>query len=63
MGVGPVQLANLECNGLESSLLNCSHSNGAQCTHEDDATIKCSTGMHHSVTIYTSPVDVWLCSS
>ena len=39
-------LNNLDCIGNEWTIGNCSHSGwGSLCGHEDDASVKCSSGM------------------
>lgn len=44
IGVGPIHLSALQCSGVESSLLNCSHGNSVGCTHESDSGVICSQG-------------------
>ena len=43
-GVGAILLENLRCSGVESSLIECSHSplNVHNCDHSDDAGVRCN---------------------
>ena len=41
-GTGPIQLDNVGCNGLESTLLQCSHITNHNCGHNQDAGVRCS---------------------
>lgn len=49
-GTGRIWLANIQCTGNETSLLDCSvASNGINsCTHARDAGVRCSQGMAES---------------
>ena len=40
-GYGPVLLDYVNCNGDETSLLNCEHLNQTQCDHDSDAGVDC----------------------
>ena len=43
-GSGPILLKNVACTGSESNLINCAHDpigEFGECTHEDDAGVKC----------------------
>ena len=43
-GSGPILLHSLECSGMESALVNCSHSTTGSptCSHFDDAGVRCN---------------------
>ena len=45
-GTGPIFLDNVQCNGTEAHLLNCSHNgiNSHNCGHYEDAGIRCQPG-------------------
>ena len=42
-GIGPIYLDDVECNGSESSLTDCSHSFFVSCSsgHREDAGVRC----------------------
>jgi hypothetical protein len=41
-GVGPINLDDVACSGSETSLLSCAYdSNTADCTHAEDAGVRC----------------------
>lgn len=46
-GLGPIFLAEIKCDGSELSLLDCNRNtySALQCTHSEDAGIKC-LGIH-----------------
>lgn len=41
-GTGPIYMTSVNCNGAESSLLDCVADTFAQCTHSQDAGVICS---------------------
>ena len=41
-GTGPIHIDNVTCIGTESVLVQCSHLTINNCTHADDAGVKCS---------------------
>ena len=45
-GSGPIWLDDLDCNGNESSILNCSHKAFGvnNCGHDEDVAIQCMSG-------------------
>lgn len=43
LGEGPIQLDNVGCIGTESSILECSYTADHDCTHFEDAGIRCNT--------------------
>ena len=43
-GMGPIYLSDVQCTGMETSILNCSHGNQVgitTCDHTQDAAIRC----------------------
>ena len=42
-GTGPIHLSNVDCNGRESNLIECSRSSTVNCTngHSEDAGVRC----------------------
>ena len=50
-GIGRTWLYNLNCVGNEESIGNCSHNGWGYyyCSHGDDASVKCSSGMLFSI--------------
>ena len=58
MGIGPISLNSVQCNGTETTLANCSSGSVASCTHSRDAGVRClvRTGMymrkHNSLLAY-----------
>ena len=43
-GVGPIYLSDVQCTGMETNILNCSHGNQlgiTTCDHAQDASIRC----------------------
>ena len=52
--LGPIWLDNVDCNGDEYSLLNCSHSGFGvhNCNHTEDVWIKCGENMKTSQYYY-----------
>ena len=52
-GYGQNWLYNVNCNGVEWTVGNCSHSGwGSYCNHHDDASVKCSSGRYMRSVIY-----------
>ena len=46
-GYGQIWLYSLNCIGNEWTIGNCSHYGwGSYCSHDDDASVKCSSGMY-----------------
>lgn len=50
-GIGPVYLSNVDCNGDEADLLNCTFTR-ATCNHDQDAGVKCGMSYGHMVWSY-----------
>ena len=40
-GSGPIVMSYVGCNGLESHLVNCTHSQTSYCSHSEDAGVRC----------------------
>ena len=42
-GIGPIHMSNVDCNGRESNLIDCSRSSTVNCTngHSEDAGVRC----------------------
>ena len=53
-GSGPIWLDDLDCNGNESSILNCSHKAFGvnNCGHDEDVAIQCMSGEAHFVSFF-----------
>ena len=49
-GVGPVHLDEVDCNGNESILNNCSHDTHVSCLsgHSEDAGVRCQGRIDHT---------------
>ena len=45
-GSGSVLLSEVQCAGNEESLIHCAAKSGKSCSHEQDAGVFCSEGMH-----------------
>lgn len=46
-GTLPILLDDVYCNGYELQLISCAYdSNTADCSHQEDAGVKCSQGMY-----------------
>ena len=43
-GIGSVHLSSLQCNGSESSLLDCVYDTSNSCLHHRDAGVMCNEG-------------------
>ncbi|XP_019631612.1 PREDICTED: deleted in malignant brain tumors 1 protein-like [Branchiostoma belcheri] len=58
-GTGPIYLEDLQCDGTESSLFNCSHRGWwvHDCKHGDDVGVVCGTYIEHLVICYHFNVD------
>ena len=57
-GVGPIHLDNVDCEGNESNLTNCSHSSFFSCYngHSEDAGVRCQ-GRHLYITVSHPELD------
>ena len=57
-GVGPIYLDNVDCNGSESNLTNCSYSSIFSCYngHSEDAGVRCQ-GRHLHYTVLHPELD------
>ena len=52
-GTGPIQLSNLQCNGTENFMQNCSYSSANNCTHDNDAGVTCpGEALLHTLYMY-----------
>ena len=54
-GFGPILLDDVQCNGLEHRLLECSN-NGLEvtnCNHQRDAGVVCIIGMSSSISLHS----------
>lgn len=41
-GTGPILLDNVQCNGTEGRLVDCTHDSGtSDCLHTEDASVQC----------------------
>ena len=54
-GVGPIYLDNVDCDGSESNLINCSNSSFFSCYsgHSEDAGVRCQGRHLHIVDLYS----------
>ena len=46
-GTGPIQIDNVQCDGNETSLLNCTHNTVGNCLHYEDAGVRCAGDSMH----------------
>ena len=62
-GTGPIFLDDMQCRGLEHGLLECFH-RGIQvedCSHREDAAVRCVTGMYTRVNYWPYTVKNFVC--
>ena len=60
-GTGPIQLDNVGCNGLESTLLQCSHITNHNCGHNQDAGVRCSAPGIIVYLLCSATIDLYYC--
>ena len=54
-GSGPIHFSGFQCSGAESHLVNCFWSHDYNCSHFEDAGVRCLSGKHNNcVVIYPS---------
>ena len=59
-GTGPIQISNVGCNGLESTLLQCSHITSFSCGHNQDAGARCSAPGNIVYLLCSATIDLLL---
>ena len=52
-GSGPIHMDDISCNGSETALLQCNHARSHDCTHSEDAGVRCiPCKLNHSLANY-----------